>query len=39
MRAELGMEPLDERDRDEHGRFRSGAPMDMNAAIRAAAGR
>jgi hypothetical protein len=35
MRAELGLEPLDGRERDEQGRF---AP-DMNVRIRQAAGR
>jgi hypothetical protein len=39
MRAELGMETLDDRERDEQGRFRSAAPMDMNALIRQASGR
>jgi hypothetical protein len=36
MRGELGLPPLDERERDEGGRYASG---DMNARIRAAAGR
>jgi hypothetical protein len=38
MRTELGLEPLDERERDEHGRFKRGE-VDMNAVIRSAAGR
>jgi hypothetical protein len=36
MRAELGLAPVDERERDEGGRFVGG---DMNARIRAASGR
>jgi len=40
MRTELGLEPLDERERDEHGRFRSAeSGVDMNRRIREAAGR
>ena len=38
MRVELGLEPIDERERDEQGRYRTKS-VDMNAAIRAAAGR
>jgi hypothetical protein len=38
MRAELGLRPLDERQRDAGGRF-AGAVVDMNTAIRRAAGR
>jgi hypothetical protein len=38
MRIELGMPDLDERERDESGRFRP-STGDMNRAIRAAAGR
>jgi hypothetical protein len=38
MRRELQLPDLDGRDRDEHGRYRS-KPVDMNAAIRQAAGR
>jgi hypothetical protein len=40
MRSELGLEPLDEgAQRDERGRFATGAGSDMNRAIRQAAGR
>jgi hypothetical protein len=40
MRAELGLPPLDERGRDERGRYSPKSPEgDMNAKIRAAAGR
>jgi hypothetical protein len=40
MRAELGLPELDERERDEHGRFRAAeSGVDMNRMIRAAAGR
>jgi hypothetical protein len=38
MRRELRLPDLDERERDEHGRYRAKG-VDMNAAIRAAAGR
>jgi hypothetical protein len=38
MRRELQLPDLDERDRDDHGRYRR-KPVDVNAAIRAAAGR
>jgi hypothetical protein len=38
MRRELRLPDLDERDRDEHGRFRTKG-VDVNAAIRQAAGR
>jgi len=38
MRAELGLPPLDEQDRDQHGRFHPKS-IDMNTAIRQAAGR
>jgi hypothetical protein len=36
MRVELGLDPVDERERDEGGRFK---PHSINEAIRAAAGR
>lgn len=40
MRSELGLPPLDERERDEQGRFRAAeSGVDMNRMIRAAAGR
>jgi hypothetical protein len=35
MRTELGLPPLDERERDEHGRFHR-AKLDVNTVIRAA---
>jgi hypothetical protein len=38
VRRELALPDLDERERDEQGRFRT-KPIDMNAAIRQAAGR
>ena len=38
MRAELGLEPVDERERDQQGRYASGE-RDMNSVIREAAGR